>query len=59
MSADMQAQLSALQSDLQDLKAAIQEVIVGQDQIIRGVLICLLSGGHGLLEGCPASAKRC
>ena len=57
MSADMQAQLSALQSDLQDLKAAIQEVIVGQDQIIRGVLICLLSGGHGLLEGVPGLGK--
>ncbi|HGG57935.1 MAG TPA: MoxR family ATPase [Nannocystis exedens] len=53
----MQAQLSALQSDLQDLKAAIQEVIVGQDQIIRGVLICLLSGGHGLLEGVPGLGK--
>ncbi len=57
MSADMQAHLSALQSDLQDLKAAIQEVIVGQDEIIRGVLICLLSGGHGLLEGVPGLGK--
>lgn len=57
MSADIQAQLSALQSDLQRLKAAIQEVIVGQDEIIRGVLICLLSGGHGLLEGVPGLGK--
>jgi len=57
MSADIQAQLSALQSDLQGLKAAIQEVIVGQDEIIRGVLICLLSGGHGLLEGVPGLGK--
>jgi len=57
MSADIQAQLSALQSDLQGLKAAIQEVIVGQDEIIRGVLVCLLSGGHGLLEGVPGLGK--
>jgi len=57
MSADIQAQLSALQSDLQALKASIQEVIVGQDEIIRGVLICLLSGGHGLLEGVPGLGK--
>lgn len=57
MSADMQADLNALQSDLQELKEAIQEVIVGQDEIIRGVLICLLSGGHGLLEGVPGLGK--
>ncbi len=57
MSAAMQAHLRALQSDLQDLKEAIQEVIVGQDEIIRGVLICLLSGGHGLLEGVPGLGK--
>ncbi|MEZ4454058.1 MAG: MoxR family ATPase [Nannocystaceae bacterium] len=37
--------------------ATIQEVIVGQDEIIRGVIICLLAGGHGLLEGVPGLGK--
>ncbi|MCA9659807.1 MAG: MoxR family ATPase [Myxococcales bacterium] len=57
MSADIQAQLRALQDDLGALTAAIQEVIVGQSEIIRGVLICLLAGGHGLLEGVPGLGK--
>jgi MoxR-like ATPase len=57
MSADIQAQLRALQDDLQALTASIQEVIVGQSEIIRGVLICLLAGGHGLLEGVPGLGK--
>ena len=33
------------------------KVIVGQGQVIRGVLICLLSGGHVLLEGVPGLGK--
>ncbi|MCB9569371.1 MAG: MoxR family ATPase [Myxococcales bacterium] len=55
--ADIQAHLDALHRDLRALTAAIQGVIVGQDEIIRGVLICLLAGGHGLLEGVPGLGK--
>jgi MoxR-like ATPase len=39
------------------LKPEIQKVIVGQDQAIDNMLICLLAGGHGLLEGVPGLAK--
>ena len=31
----------------------IQKVIVGQEDVIRQVLIALLAGGHVLLEGVP------
>ena len=55
--ADTQAQLADLKERLDGLMAAIHEVIVGQDEIIRGVLICLLAGGHGLLEGVPGLGK--
>ena len=54
---DTQAQLQSLQRDLDRLVAEIQKVIVGQDAIIRGVLTCLLAGGHGLLEGVPGLGK--
>ena len=32
-------------------------MIVGQQEIVDGVLICLLSGGHVLLEGVPGLGK--
>ena len=38
-------------------KAAITNVIFGQDQVIDRALITVLSGGHGLLVGVPGLAK--
>jgi energy-coupling factor transporter ATP-binding protein EcfA2 len=35
----------------------IAKVIVGQQDVIDGVLICLLAGGHVLLEGVPGLGK--
>jgi len=32
-------------------------VVVGHKEIVRGVLICLFSGGHALLEGVPGLGK--
>jgi len=52
-----QLALAALQSDLQRLVDEVQRVIVGQDRVIEGVVTCLLSGGHGLLEGVPGLGK--
>jgi MoxR-like ATPase len=38
-------------------KAAISEVIFGQEEVVERVLITILSGGHGLLVGVPGLAK--
>jgi MoxR-like ATPase len=35
----------------------IAKIIVGQREVIDGVLICLISGGHVLLEGVPGLGK--
>jgi MoxR-like ATPase len=35
----------------------IKRVIAGQDQALERVLVCLLSGGHLLIEGVPGLAK--
>jgi MoxR-like ATPase len=39
------------------LKNEISKVIVGQDQVVKGVLISLFSNGHSLLVGVPGLAK--
>ncbi len=39
------------------LKSEIGKVLVGQDEMIEGLLVGLLSAGHILLEGLPGLAK--
>ncbi len=41
----------------QDLKKEISKVIVGQDEVIKNVLISIFSRGHCLLVGVPGLAK--
>ena len=55
--ADTQASLEALQHSLAALLREVQTVIVGQDDTLRGIITCLLAGGHGLLEGVPGLGK--
>src|ERR1700685_1801747 len=38
---------------LEQVRQEIGKVIVGQQHVVDGVLICLLAGGHVLLEGVP------
>src|SRR6476646_2233174 len=35
----------------------MKRVIAGQDETLERVLVCLLAGGHLLIEGCPGLAK--
>jgi MoxR-like ATPase len=42
---------------LQDVRRALQSVIVGQDDLLDGLLVALLADGHVLLEGLPGLAK--
>src|SRR6266436_5471529 len=42
---------------LNSVRKEIAKIIVGQDDVVEGVLICLLSGGHVLLEGVPGLGK--
>ncbi len=39
------------------LQREVERVIIGQRQVLREVLICLLAGGHVLLRGVPGLAK--
>ncbi|MDX6424964.1 MAG: MoxR-like ATPase [Gaiellaceae bacterium] len=42
---------------LEAVLTEIQRVIVGQDVMLERVLVCLLAGGHLLIEGVPGLAK--
>jgi MoxR-like ATPase len=44
-------------SDLARVRDEIGKIIVGQKDVIDGVLICLIAGGHVLLEGVPGLGK--
>jgi MoxR-like ATPase len=40
-----------------EIERQVELAIVGQREAIRGVLTCLIAGGHGLLEGVPGLGK--
>ncbi len=42
---------------LEQIKAAINNVFVGKEEVVDKVLICLLAGGHILLEDVPGVGK--
>ncbi|MBM3746223.1 MAG: AAA family ATPase [Acidobacteria bacterium] len=42
---------------LDQVRREIGKIIVGQQNVVDGVLICLLAGGHVLLEGVPGLGK--
>ena len=52
-----QATLQLAVERLNTVRREIAKVIVGQDDVVEGVLICLLSSGHVLLEGVPGLGK--
>jgi MoxR-like ATPase len=39
------------------IEAEVKRVIVGQDDLVRQTLICLIANGHALLEGVPGLGK--
>lgn len=49
--------VDALAQSFQKLKSEIGKVIVGQDDVVKGVIIALFSNGHSLLVGVPGLAK--
>lgn len=40
-----------------EIEAEVARVIVGQKEVVRGVIICILVGRHALLEGVPGLGK--
>ena len=49
--------LHDLQSSFESIKEEIGRVIIGQEEAIEKIFICMLSQGHALLMGVPGLAK--
>ena len=49
--------LEAFSQLARSIEAEVRRVIVGQDDVVRGVLICILASRHALLEGVPGLGK--
>ena len=43
--------------DFRRVREEIGKIIVGQKDVVQGVLVCLVAGGHVLLEGVPGLGK--
>jgi MoxR-like ATPase len=50
-------QLERLAEAVRDLRGQVAQRIVGQQEVVDGVLTALLAGGHALLVGVPGLAK--
>ncbi len=51
------AEVDQFRRAIATLKDEIGKTIVGNEPVIDGVLMCLLAGGHALLEGVPGLGK--
>ncbi|HZW11146.1 MAG TPA: AAA family ATPase [Phycisphaerales bacterium] len=53
----VQAAAEAFRADYGAVKAEIAKAVVGHVEVVDGVLTCLFTGGHALLEGVPGIGK--
>jgi MoxR-like ATPase len=53
----IQQRVNTACSLLDNVREEIGKIIAGQQEVVDGVLICLIAGGHVLLEGVPGLGK--
>ncbi|MCP4377414.1 MAG: AAA domain-containing protein, partial [bacterium] len=51
------SRIEVFQADYSKITTELGKVIVGHKSVIEEVMICLLAGGHALLEGVPGLGK--
>jgi len=54
---DIESVVASFCADLRRLRQEIGKMIVGQEEIVEGVITAVLGGGHALLEGVPGLGK--
>ena len=52
-----ESEVADLTARVKALTASMSKVIIGQDNVIESLVICLLAGGHALVEGVPGLGK--
>jgi MoxR-like ATPase len=50
-------QVASFRKRIDELRAEIAKAIVGNREVVDGVITCMLAGGHALLEGVPGLGK--
>ncbi len=55
--AEIEALVGSFCDDLRRLREEMAKMIVGQEEIVEGVITSVLGGGHALLEGVPGLGK--
>ena len=53
----VRAEVEEFRTSVATLKTEIGKSIIGNEAVVDGVLMCLLAGGHALLEGVPGLGK--
>ena len=54
---DTDQRLKALRANFKQLAQAIESRFLGHREVVEELLICILAGGHALLEGAPGLGK--
>ncbi len=54
---DVQARVQRFQEDYTAIDREVHSFIVGHQRVVDEVIICLITGGHALLEGVPGLGK--
>jgi MoxR-like ATPase len=54
---EVRAQVTEFRKNMDALRAEIAKSIVGNRDVVDGVITCMLGGGHALLEGVPGLGK--
>ena len=52
-----QAQVAKVNETFDSLRREVGKVVVGQEEVVERVIVCLLCRGHALLVGVPGLAK--
>jgi len=54
---ELESRVESIKTDYARIKNELRKKIVGNDEVIEGILTCLLCNGHALLEGPPGLGK--
>ncbi|MFL5760589.1 MAG: AAA family ATPase [Thermomicrobiales bacterium] len=55
--AETEMSVTEFRATVRKIEEEVSRVIVGQSEIVRDVVICIIGGGHALLEGVPGLGK--
>ncbi len=57
METDVIEQVTVFRKHIEDLRSEIAKSVIGNREVVDGVITCMLAGGHALLEGVPGLGK--